>query len=72
MQALIGRGVVGDFRAGAPATATTNGLDDILRFGVTPLYTRFVDVWDAVDHLRAVLASAEWQQPCFARRGAVT
>ena len=72
VQALIGRGVVGDFRAGAPATATTNGLDDILRFGVTPLYTRFVDVWDAVDHLRAVLASAEWQQPCFARRGAVT
>ena len=72
VQALVGRGVVGDFRAGAPATATTNGLDDILRFGVTPLYTRFVDVWDAVDHLRAVLASAEWQQPCFAQRGAVT
>ncbi len=72
VQALIGRGVVGDFRAGAPATATTNGQDDILRFGVTPLYTRFVDVWDAVDHLRAVLASAEWQQPCFAQRGAVT
>ena len=72
VQALIGRGVVGDFRAGAPATATTNGLDDILRFGVTPLYTRFVDVWDAVEHLRAVLASGEWQQPCFAPRGAVT
>ena len=72
VQALIGRGVVGDFRAGAPATATTNGLDDILRFGVTPLYTRFVDVWDAVDHLRAVLASGEWQRPCFAQRGAVT
>ena len=47
MQALIARGVIGDFRA-EPR--------DILRFGFTPLYTRFVDVWDAVEHLRQVLA----------------
>ena len=72
VQALISRGVVGDFRAGAPATATDGGLADILRFGVTPLYTRHVDVWDAVEHLRAVLASGEWQQARFAQRGAVT
>ena len=68
VQALIARGVVGDFRAG-DANA---GLADILRFGVTPLYTRFVDVWDAVAHLRAVLDSAEWRQPRFNQRGAVT
>ncbi|WP_088281603.1 kynureninase [Ideonella sp. A 288] len=68
VQALIARGVVGDFRAGDAAER----LPDILRFGVTPLYTRFVDVWDAVEHLRQVLDSAEWQQPTFQQRKAVT
>jgi len=68
VQALIARGVVGDFRAGDPA----DGLPDILRFGVTPLYTRFVDVWDAVEHLRQVLDSGEWRQARFHQRGAVT
>jgi kynureninase len=61
MQALIARGVVGDFRA-----------PDILRFGCTPLYTRFVDVWDAVDRFRLVLETGEWRAPRFAVRSAVT
>jgi kynureninase len=68
VQALIARGVVGDFRAGDPA----DRLPDILRFGVTPLYTRFVDVWDAVEHLRQVLESGEWREERFHQRGAVT
>ncbi|NRF67879.1 kynureninase [Aquincola sp. S2] len=68
VQALIARGVVGDFRAGDPK----DGLPDILRFGVTPLYTRFVDVWDAVEHLVQVLDSGEWRDERFHRRGAVT
>ncbi len=63
VQALIARGVIGDFRAGRP---------DILRFGFTPLYVGFEDVWNAVDHLRAVLAEAEWQRPEFNRQHAVT
>ena len=60
-EALIGRGVIGDFRA-----------PDILRFGFTPLYTRFVDVWDAVDRFQQVLVSREWLDPKFAVRAAVT
>jgi len=67
VQALIARGVVGDFRAGDGAA-----LPDILRFGFTPLYTRFVDAWDAVEHLRQVLASGEWHEPRFNQRHAVT
>jgi kynureninase len=61
MQALIARGVIGDFRA-----------PDILRFGFTPLYVRFEDVWAAVQHLRAVMAEQAWQKPEFRRRAAVT
>jgi kynureninase len=61
MQALIARGVIGDFRA-----------PDILRFGFTPLYLRFVDAWDAAGHLAEVLRSGEWREPRFHRRGAVT
>ena len=61
MQALIARGVIGDFRA-----------PDILRFGFAPLYVRFADVWDAVDRLQQVMTSDEWRQPRFSVRAAVT
>ena len=44
MQALIARGVIGDYRE-----------PEIMRFGFTPLYTSFADVWDAVETLRDIL-----------------
>ena len=72
VQALIGRRVVGDFRAGTPGDSRRDGLPDILRFGVTPLYTRFADVWDAVEQLRQVLETGEWREPRFNQRGVVT
>jgi len=61
MQALIARGVIGDFRA-----------PDILRFGLGPLYLRYVDLWDAVTILAEVLDTKAWDDPTFHRRGAVT
>ncbi|WP_374652009.1 kynureninase [Dongia sp.] len=61
MQALIARGVIGDFRA-----------PNLIRFGFTPLYVRYRDIWDAVAALKAVLATAEWQNPALNRRAAVT
>ncbi|HEY2049558.1 MAG TPA: kynureninase [Caulobacteraceae bacterium] len=61
MQALIARGVIGDFRA-----------PDILRFGLTPLYLRYVDLWDAVEHLEDVLQQGEHAQERFRRRLKVT
>ena len=67
VQALIARGVIGDFRAGAGKSHP-----DILRFGLTPLYTRFVDVWHAVRHLKEVMDSGEWQQLRFSQRNTVT
>ena len=70
MQALIARGVIGDFRAGDPSAPVAS--PDLLRFGFTPLYTRFVDVWDAAEHLHAVLESGEWREARFAARAAVT
>jgi len=76
MQALIERGVVGDFRAGEPprpGAARDPALDaDLLRFGFTPLYTRFVDAWDAAEQLRDVLASEAFRDERFGRRAKVT
>ena len=54
MQALIARGVIGDFRA-----------PDVLRFGLAPLVLRFVDVWDAATALADVLATGAWDRPEF-------
>ena len=67
VQALIARGVIGDFRAGDGGAHL-----DILRFGFTPLYIRFEDVWNAVEHLRQVLESSQWQGVEFNQKSAVT
>ena len=67
VQALIARGVIGDFRAGDGGSHL-----DILRFGFTPLYIGFEDVWNAVEHLRQVLESGEYKQERFNQKSAVT
>ena len=61
ISALIADGVIGDFRA-----------PDILRFGFAPLYTRFADVWHAVDRLAAILDGRLWDRPEFHARRTVT
>ncbi|MBK8594549.1 MAG: kynureninase [Holophagales bacterium] len=61
IQALVARGVVGDFR-----------VPDVLRFGFAPLYVRFVDTWDAARALAEVLSSHAHERPEFRRRLAVT
>lgn len=61
VQALIARGVVGDFRA--PST---------MRFGFAPLYNGYADVWDAVEHLSQILQGQEWKREEFNQRSAVT
>ncbi|MEO8938875.1 MAG: kynureninase [Burkholderiaceae bacterium] len=66
MRALIERGVVGDFRKGA----TDDG--DILRFGFTPAYLRYVDVFDAVDLIADVVANGRYREERFSVRAAVT
>ncbi len=66
VQALIARGVIGDFRAGDAQQA------DIVRLGFTPLYLRHIDVWHAARHLHEVLAEREYLKSEFNRRQAVT
>jgi kynureninase len=61
VQALIERGVIGDFRA-----------PDVLRFGFTPLYIGHAEVWDAVEHLRQVLDGGVWREARFQQRQQVT
>jgi kynureninase len=61
MQALIAQGVIGDFRA-----------PDILRFGMTPLYLGFAEVWDAVGVLAEVMAAGAWRDGVVQARGRVT
>lgn len=60
-QALIAAEVIGDFRA-----------PDIVRFGLTPLYLRFEDVWIAVERCTEIVASRSWDQPRFSARRKVT
>lgn len=61
VKALVAAGVIGDYRE-----------PEVMRFGFTPLYLGYADVWDAVETLREVLDSASWDTAEFKRRGAVT
>lgn len=60
-QALIARGVIGDFRA-----------PDIIRFGLTPLYLGHDDIVRAVEIMADILDSGSWRDPAYAVRGKVT
>jgi kynureninase len=61
MQALIARGVIGDFRA-----------PDVMRFGFGPLYVRYVDVFDAIVALEEILTSGAWKNVEAPNAGTVT
>ncbi|WP_330959402.1 kynureninase [Photobacterium sp. 53610] len=61
MQALIARNIIGDFRA-----------PNILRFGFTPLYVRYVDLWDCVDVLVDIMTHGLWDKAEFKKLTAVT
>ena len=60
-QALIDRGVIGDFRA-----------PDILRLGFTPLYLGYAELWDAVAALKDIMAERVWDRPEYHARAMVT
>jgi kynureninase len=60
-QALIAADVIGDFRA-----------PDVIRFGLTPLYLGFEDIWTGVDRLAKIMAAETWRDRKFAVRGKVT
>ncbi|RKG35659.1 kynureninase [Acinetobacter guerrae] len=61
IQALIARGVIGDYRE-----------PEVLRFGVTPLYLGFEDIWQAVQQLKAIMLHNEWKNESYLVRAAVT
>ena len=61
MQALIERGVIGDFRA-----------PDLIRFGFAPLYNRHADMVEAAAILGDIVATRSWDQPRFKTRAKVT
>ena len=61
IEAMCHQGVIADFRP-----------PDLLRFGFAPLYTRYTDVWDAVEALHAVLGEGNWNRPKGDSRGEST
>lgn len=61
VQAMMAKGVIGDFRA-----------PDIARFGFSPLFLSYAEVWDAAHALIRVLADRSWDRPEFRSRAAVT
>ena len=61
MQTLISHGVIGDYRE-----------PNILRFGISPLYMRFEDIWEAIMCLKNIMESREWDSDQFKKRSYVT
>lgn len=61
MQALIERGVIGDFRA-----------PNFMRFGFTPLYLGFEDIYRAVEIMTDIFETGMWKEARFNEKGAVT
>ncbi len=61
VRAMHDRGVICDYRA--PGN---------MRFGFAPLYLRYTDVWDAVEHLQCILTDEAWKEPRYQVRSAVT
>ena len=60
-QALNSHNVILDFRE-----------PDFLRFGITPLYLRYIDIWETVSHIRQIMKNREWEDPAFSQRETVT